>query len=335
MADDSDTFVVKIDEVRDDKKGISVTTCALFIIATMAGSGILAIPKAVSESGWTGILMLVLGCCMSLYCGIILGQCWMLTTSTTESSRHHLRDPYPVIGQYAAGKWGKRLVEICVLVTLVGVCTVFLLLSSHQISSLANTNIGSLTPQNEFRVFVLLCGLVLLPFTWLDSPKEIWQFALGASLCTIIACVFIIIRTSMYLYENGIAPSSARKTETFKSFFSAFGTIAFAFGGATVFPTFQTDMKCPQRFPLSAILAFVAVLLMYVPVAILPYLAFGSAVDDNILETLKEAKGSGRFMITISEVVITFHLLFTFVITVNPISRQFEKYFKTEHSESF
>ncbi|XP_065681864.1 uncharacterized protein LOC136095354 isoform X2 [Hydra vulgaris] len=333
MADKTDRDIIssKDDCIKVMEKGISVTTCALFIVATMAGSGILAIPKALSESGWTGIVLLILGCCMSLYCGIILGQCWMLTNRTLESSRQHIRDPYPTIGKIAAGKLGKRIVEICVLVTLVGVCTVFLLLSANQISSIVSKNIGSLKPQNEFRVFVLICGLVLLPFTWLNSPKEIWQFALAASLCTIIACIFIIIRTSMYLYENGVASNDKRTTETFKSFFSAFGTIAFAFGGAIDFPSLQTDMKLPDKFPLAAILAFIAVLFMYIPVAVLPYLAFGSTVDGNILKTLKNLERNGKFMITMSEVVITLHLLFTFVITINPISRQLETYFKTEH----
>ncbi|XP_065681863.1 uncharacterized protein LOC136095354 isoform X1 [Hydra vulgaris] len=334
MADKTDRDIIssKDDCIKVMEKGISVTTCALFIVATMAGSGILAIPKALSESGWTGIVLLILGCCMSLYCGIILGQCWMLTNRTLESSRQHIRDPYPTIGKIAAGKLGKRIVEICVLVTLVGVCTVFLLLSANQISSIVSKNIGSLKPQNEFRVFVLICGLVLLPFTWLNSPKEIWQFALAASLCTIIACIFIIIRTSMYLYENGVASNDKRTTETFKSFFSAFGTIAFAFGGAIDFPSLQTDMKLPDKFPLAAILAFIAVLFMYIPVAVLPYLAFGSTVDGNILKTLKNLERNGKFMITMSEVVITLHLLFTFVITINPISRQLETYFKTEHN---
>lgn len=36
---------------RDDKKGLNVTSAAVFIVGEMAGSGVLALPKAIVSSG--------------------------------------------------------------------------------------------------------------------------------------------------------------------------------------------------------------------------------------------------------------------------------------------
>jgi len=41
---------------------------------------------------------------------------------------------------------------------------------------------------------------------------------------------------------------------TFANFFGAFGTILFAFGGASVFPTIQVDMGEPEKFPKAVVI---------------------------------------------------------------------------------
>ena len=44
-------------------------------------------------------------------------------------------------------------------------------------------------------------------------------------------------------------PPVQHSNPTFSGFFSAFGTILFAFGGASIFPTIQVDMKNTDEFP--------------------------------------------------------------------------------------
>ena len=41
----------------------------------------------------------------------------------------------------------------------------------------------------------------------------------------------------------------------FESFFLAFGTILFCFGGMAAFPTIQADMKEPRKFTHSVLIA--------------------------------------------------------------------------------
>ena len=101
-------------------KGLTVFTAAVFIIGEMAGSGVLALPAAIVDSGWTGIALLLLACLVSGYCGSILGQSWSILRERHPEYRGHVRYPYPAIGQKAVGNWGARAVTVCVNATLLG-----------------------------------------------------------------------------------------------------------------------------------------------------------------------------------------------------------------------
>lgn len=47
-----------------------------------------------------------------------------------------------------------------------------------------------------------------------------------------------------------------RTVHDFHDFFIAFGTLLFAFGGASTFPTIQNDMQDKSKFSISIIYAF-------------------------------------------------------------------------------
>lgn len=44
---------------RDDKKGLNVTSAAVFIVGEMAGSGVLALPRAIVDSGMENFKLIV------------------------------------------------------------------------------------------------------------------------------------------------------------------------------------------------------------------------------------------------------------------------------------
>jgi len=311
--------------------GMSVTKCAVFIVAQMAGSGILALPDAISGTGWTGIFLLVALGILACYCGVMLGKCWVLVRQNHRVTGH-IRDPYPLIGYYALGKKGKYLVECCVLITLFGASVVFLLLAAREVSSILDVSLGTFnTHKTEFRIWLLVIGGILVPCTWFASPKEMWLFAYGASACTVIACLFIVIRACMRIANYGVAPPTSRMVPTAETFFTSFGIIAFAFGGAAIFPTFQADMEEPAKFKYSAALGFTGVLSLYIPIAVLPYIGLGSNLDSNILKTMKDLPGNGHVLILAAECLITFHLLLAVIILNNPISQQIEHHLGIRH----
>lgn len=108
--------------------------------------------------------------------------------------------------------------------------------------------------------------------------------------------------------------------------FVAFGTILFSFGGASTFPTIQTDMKKSSRFPLSVFWAYIGVVSMYLPVTVLGFVAYGKDITSNILNSVgSNQHNTSAVLSDIVLALITLHLLFSFVIVVNPVLQQFEE----------
>ena len=117
--DDDDDDVEK-GQTQQASSGLTIFTASVFVIGEMAGSGVLALPAAVSGAGWTGIVMLVLGCVASGYCGMVLGISWATLRKRHAEYRGHVRYPYPAIGEKAYGKWAAWAVTVCINITLIG-----------------------------------------------------------------------------------------------------------------------------------------------------------------------------------------------------------------------
>ncbi|KAJ7377328.1 hypothetical protein OS493_029687 [Desmophyllum pertusum] len=250
----------------------------------MAGSGILALPAAIVGSGWTGFALLVLCCFASGYCGTVLGRSWSILRERHDEYKGHVRYPYPAIGEKAYGRWASIAVSVCINITLI----------------------------------------VLLPCSWLGTPKEFWGIAVGASVATAVACLMICVCIGLDMPAD--LKSVQQPTVTFQSFFSAFGTILFSFGGASTFPTIQTDMKKSSKFPMSVFWAYVGVVSMYVPVSILGFMAYGQDITSNILNSIGHNEHNiAAVTLDVVLALITLHLLFSFVIVVNPVSQHFEE----------
>ena len=295
----------------------------------MASGGILALPYALANSGWSGVIMLFICAPVALYCGILLGKCWVHLRATACMEEAFPRDPYPTIGYQCYGRVGRSVVEFCLLATLIGAAIIMLLISAQNISSIVGRKIGSFTTaEGETRVWLLIISAFLLPCTYLGTLKDIWPFAIMATVTTSTACCLIVSKCLLdWPSDLGKVPQSE---VTVESFFRAFGTVSFAYGGASLFPSYQADMKKPEKFTLSATLAFVIVVAMYAPASILPFVVYGERNSPNILQTIKYQGLTGleSKIGLAAEILITFHLMFAFVIVLNPVFQQIEEYLK-------
>lgn len=77
---------------------------------------------------------------------------------------------------------------------------------------------------------------------------------MGATLTTAFACILFFTQIVM----DGLNRSQPvkHKTHDFYDFFLSFGTLLFAFGGASTFPTIQNDMEKKEKFSSSVLIAF-------------------------------------------------------------------------------
>ncbi|XP_064596417.1 uncharacterized protein LOC135463023 [Liolophura sinensis] len=294
--------------------GLTIFTAAVFMVGEMAGSGVLALPQSLDQAGWIGMLLIV-GCSiLSAYTGKILGESWIMIQDRYPQYQGHMRYPYPAIGQVTYGKPGRYLVSFSVNFTMLGGCTVFLLLAAENIQDL----IKDVGHNISFCYWLLLVAAMLLPVTWLGTPKDFWFVGVGAAGATSVACVVLV---SNMIYD-GVQRREVvqHSSPSFTYFFMALGTISFAFGGHPAFPTFQTDMKNQKKFGHAVFLAYLIVLTMYLPVSVAGYFVYGRDVKANILLTVSHGP-----MLYIVQILITAHLLFGFIIVLNPVSQEMEE----------
>ncbi|XP_072025937.1 uncharacterized protein [Amphiura filiformis] len=302
--------------------GLTIFTAAIFIVGDMAGSGVLALPRAVVDSGWIGLVLIVVCAFISAYTGVVLGRCWVIIKDRfpEKYATDHVRYPYPAIGYEAAGIYTRYIITFCVNFTLFGVSTVFLLLAADNMQSLLNeANVNM-----SFCYWLPILAAILCPFTWFGTPKDFWPIAAGAFIATAIACVLLFIQIFI---DYDPSTKVEHKSTDFTNFFLAFGTILFAFGGHAVFPTIQHDMKRPENFPRTVFLSYSVILTEYLPIAAAGYFIFGNQFftqdTDNILSLL-----SDNGLTVAVTVLITCHLVCGFIIVINPFCQELEELFK-------
>lgn len=303
--------------VVETHSGLTIWTTAVFIVGEIAGSGVLALPKAVDDSGWIGIILIILCCFLSAYTGSILGKSWIILQERfPDECGGHVPDPYPLIGEKAFGKFGRYLVSFSINFTLFGVSTVFLLLASENVQAL----IDDLHKDVSFCYWLMILAAILTPVVWLGTPKDFWPIAVGATIATSIACIILTINVGI---DSKTSDPVEHSPQEFMTFFTAFGTIVFAFGGHPAFPTFQADMRRTKDFKWAVLLGYIIVLIMYLPVSMATYFVYGKKVKANILDTVSNGP-----MAIIVQIMITMHLLFGFVIVINPFCQELEKWLK-------
>ncbi|PSN34891.1 hypothetical protein C0J52_16728 [Blattella germanica] len=244
-------------EPRKKSKGLGTLTAAVFIAGEMAGSGVLALPRAVVDSGWIGLVLIVYFCINAGYGGTRLGVCWAILEERYPEYRNPVRNPYATIAYRAVGKWGR----------VVGV---------------------------------------------------------GAILTTAFACIFIFAQIVID-GSNSTLPVK-HEVHGFSSFFLAFGSILFAFGGASTFPTIQNDMVQKDKFSVSVIIGFSVILALYLPVATAGYFVYGEAVHPNIVLTLQNS-----IWVMLANILLAIHLVLAFLIVINPVCQELEEICHVPH----
>ncbi|RUS91105.1 hypothetical protein EGW08_001130, partial [Elysia chlorotica] len=84
--------------------GLTVLTAVVFAVGEMAGSGVLALPRALVSTGWFGVVLNIVCAFVSAYTGVLLGQCWLLVQARYAGYQTKTRYPYPAIGFVTYGK---------------------------------------------------------------------------------------------------------------------------------------------------------------------------------------------------------------------------------------
>lgn len=303
-------------------KGYSVWSAAVFITSFMAGMGVLALPRALSGTGWYGLILMGVACLNAWYSSLILGRMWIILEEKWEEYRVKFRYPYPAIGERAVGPWMRYVVTVSLHITLMGIGVVYILLSAQ----IAQSMTQSLFTLN-YNYWILIVAAILCPLSWFGRIEEFWFAAVGALTTACLACVSIFISMILQI------PRMENVQYTGASFESAslsFGTILFAYSGVYMFPTIQNDMADKQQINKATILSFIGILLLYLPVVISGYAVLGSSVPVNILLAIE--KGYFRSFI---EACLALHIFLAFLLAVNPVAQEIEEAFNVKSAFNY
>lgn len=305
--------------VRSD--GLSQLTATIFVVGAVAGVGVLALPHAMSDSGWTGIVVVICGAIASGYSGSRLGTCWTILEERWDVYKEQTRNPYPCIAYRAFGTPMKAVTSGFQVLGLFGYGAVFLILAADLVS-----DISKQLSHSGFHFsrcyWLIILAFLLVGLMWLGTPKDFCFAGFGALGATMIACVVVIIVCVMDLSQSSF-PRAVYRTPSAYTFFRAFGTIMFAYGGTAQFPTIQNDMKDRRQFPSAVLHATVVLVVLYATVCGLGYGTFGSNVRENILQ----AVGEGVVSISV-ECLFIVHLICAFLILINPMCQEVEEHLK-------
>ncbi|CAH1170052.1 unnamed protein product [Phaedon cochleariae] len=297
-------------------KGLGIVSATLFIIGEMAGSGVLALPRALVNTGNIGIVLLIVFCLNAAYGGIRLGNCWNMVEQRFPEHRKATRNPYAIVAEKAIGKFGSHVVSICIRITLFGAGTVYLLLASQIIQEL----LRAVVPELSTCLYFLLISILITPVLWLSSPKDFSLVGVGAVLTIVCSCILFNIQI---FSDAKTIPTAPRQVHGFHDFFISSGMILFSFGGASTFPTIQNDMKNRKDFSMSVAIAFIIIMLLYFPITIGGFLVYGEGVNINL--TLSMTK---NLMVDLGNILIAIHLIFAFLIVLNPVFQDVEESFQ-------
>lgn len=307
-------------------EGLGWFTTSLFIVADMAGGGVVAMPVAMLQSGSLAGLMIILVLCITFcYTAHILSENWLILRERWSDYDEHCRKPYPEMAYRAMGSRARTLCSSSLNAMLFGVSVVYLLLSSHII----NDVVSSVTGKNiGFCIMLLIVALMLWPITLLKSPQDFWWAIVVAMLTTLLSVILIIAGTVVDYPVCGTY--SEGQEVTLSSIILSLGTFMFGFGGHAVFPTIQHDMKRPRLFTQSAIVAFFIVALMYTPISIFGYITYGNSLEDSIINSIQT-----NWMQQAANIFIAIHCILTLTIVINPLNQEVEHFFKIPHSFSW
>ena len=306
----------------------------------LLGVGTLSVPYALKESGWTGLLVLLLLGATTNYTGKTLIRCQrrgslpMRTNFNTYSDvnedgavqvvkkARRALTTYEDIGEAAFGEFGRSLISWVLYAELIGTCGLFFILEGDHLKLLLES-----TMQSKETLMLLAAG-VMIPTTWLvDLSKLSLIGALG-----FVASVGLTGVVGFDLVKALTNPSGYEFPHTalvhYSTYPLSFGLLAFVFAGHAVFPAIYTSMQKPEEYESMLDKTYGVVMTNCLLLGCAGYFLFGDKVSSEV--TLDLPAG---IISTIALGLITINPFAKFALTMDPVARGVEEKFDLDTSK--
>lgn len=262
------------------------------------GTGLLGLPLAVKNAG------LLLGPISLLVMGLIAVHCMRLLVQCS----HHLSakmsrpslsygeamqfglENVPVFRRHAL--WGKRIVDVFLIITQLGFCCVYFVFLSDNIKQVVEaanatswscevnttdqTSVGAQSLDSRLYMLCFLPFFILLVFT--PNLRVLAPLSLIANLMMTTSLVLIYFYSLTHITLPIDLPYVGRA----KDYPLFFGTAIFAFEGIGVVLPLENKMARPHRFSLLLYVGMAIVTCLYISLGTIGYLCFGESIGGSV-----------------------------------------------------
>ncbi|KAF9300130.1 hypothetical protein BGZ74_008253, partial [Mortierella antarctica] len=303
------TLPVSMRGVREG--GVSTFKTCAALVCVVGGTGTLGMPHAVAQSGWAGAMIIALALFMSTYTGIILIECLYLKTDTRRTS-------YQDIAKAAYGPLGHYVAFVIVAVNLFGCAVLYTILPATLMQDMLATYGHVHMPTY---VLVAACSA----FVWAclictKTMKEVaWLSILGASATIGVVCITVGVSAAELANKVAEVTAATHKLVVWSKIPLSLATISFAYGGNVVYPHMEASMARPRSWARALWAALSFCFAMYMLIAVVGYLAFGTGTESPVLRNLPNGAWS-----IIANSLITIHVLLAAPILLTSLSMMAE-----------
>lgn len=292
--------------------GASIWRSASSLVMTAIGLGILAMPRAMAQSGWVGgLLSLFLSTAVAAFGALLLWRAALLNPQNRETPMAS----FEAIGRASFGRAGAVIPSLVLHILLIFVCAALLLVLA--------SSILSLTRVLSIRIWLLISGIVCLPLTWIKDMKEVGLVAAFGVATVAAAVITIIVACIAHYVEREDDPAYQISSPSPLDLIATFNMFVLSFTVTVTEPTVIATMDNPRDFPKALALAFGFILLVYTAITILGYLAFGETLlqVDTVVDAIAPPADSLTVVAWVIYIImlllVAVHLLVLFMPTAH------------------
>ncbi|KAL3829515.1 hypothetical protein ACJIZ3_018317 [Penstemon smallii] len=285
-------------------------------VTAIVGAGVLGLPYAMSQLGWgPGLTILIISWVVTLY------SLWQMVEMHEMDGKRF--DRYHELGQHAFGeKLGLWIVVPLQLIVEVGVDIVYMVtggLSLRQFHYLVCKDCKEI----KLTFFIMIFASVHFVLSQLPSFNSISGVSLAAAVMSLSYSTTVWGASIHKGAEPDVQYGYKSKTtsDTIFDFFSALGSIVFAYGGHNVVMEIQATMPStadkPSKGPMwkGVVVSYIVVAVCYLPVAVIGYYIFGNAVHENIMFSIEKPV----WLMAMANMFIVVHLIGSYQIYAIPV----------------
>ncbi|XP_038071561.1 amino acid transporter AVT1F-like [Patiria miniata] len=308
---------------------LGVPIVVFMIIGKVVGGGLIWFPKALSEAGWFGFIVMLIAMATSTFTGVLLARSWLVLMNWFPAKyRDEInRFPYPSIGYETFGDVGRRVTAVLIGLYSFGFSVALYLVAADSLSLFFRL----LDVRISLCVWIPVIIAGSAPLLWFGTPKDMVAVGIAMGSTTVLGTLALITGS---ILDIGEYPDPGPVTPTFASVAGAMGLVMSAFGGQFVIPTLQHDMKSPADMQLSAALGYLGIGTTYVAIGLPTFLIYGNIYEihgaDNVLALL-----TTKPIQVIIIIMLSSHLIAACVFMNNPTFQDLENYLNIPYDISW